>query len=167
MAVQGNGWIAVQNEKGEEAYTKAGDLRLDQNGFLTTGAGFSVVGNAGPIVIPPAQKIEIGVDGSISIIPIGQTADSMAVTDRIKLVNLNPDEIQKNADGLMQLKNGQPAPIAVDVALASGVLENSNVNPVSEIIELIQNARQYEANVKVMRTAQESDEASSRLLRNS
>ena len=67
----------------------------------------------------------------------------------------------------MQLKSGEPAALAADITLVSGVLENSNVNPISEIIELIQNARQYEANVKIMRTAQESDEASARLLRNS
>lgn len=164
---QHEGWIAVQDANGNEAYTKAGDFRLDENGFLTTGAGFSVIGNAGPVVIPPSQKMEIGVDGSISIIPVGQAADSMAITDRIKLVKLDPEDIEKNADGLMQRKDGINAPVAADITLASGVLENSNVNPVSELIELIQNARQFEANVKVMTTAQENDEASSKLLRSS
>ncbi|MCW9014724.1 MAG: flagellar basal body rod protein FlgF [Gammaproteobacteria bacterium] len=167
VAVQGDGWIAVQDNNGKEAYTKAGDLRLDQNGFLTTGTGYSVIGNSGPIVIPPAQKIEIGADGSISVIPVGQSADSMAITDRIKLVRLDADDIEKNADGLMQSKTGEPAQLAADVTLASGVIETSNVNPVAELIELIQNARQFEANVKLMKTAQENDEVSSRLLRNS
>ncbi|MCW8956965.1 MAG: flagellar basal body rod protein FlgF [Gammaproteobacteria bacterium] len=166
VAVQGNGWIAVQGSDGSEGYTRAGDFHLDSNGQLTTGAGHPVIGNSGPIVIPPAQKIEIGVDGSISIIPVGQTADSMAIVDRIKLVNQTGNQLQKGADGLMHSQDGQLLPLDAGVNLTSGVLEQSNVNAVAELIGLIQNARQYEANVKLMRTAQENDEASASLLRN-
>ncbi|MDH5483905.1 MAG: flagellar basal body rod protein FlgF [Gammaproteobacteria bacterium] len=169
VAVRGEGWIGVRATNGEEAYTRAGDLRLDAVGRLTTGAGHPVMGNAGPIVIPPAQKIEIGADGSISIIPVGQTADTMAITDRIKLVNPDASKMQKGLDGLMWFVDGQQLKANPDakVNLASGVLEHSNVNAVSELVELIQNSRQFETNVKLMRTAQENDEVSARLLRNS
>lgn len=169
IAVRGEGWIAVRATNGQEAYTRAGDLRLDAVGRLTTGAGHPVIGNAGPIVIPPAQKIEIGADGSISIIPVGQTADTMAITDRIKLVNPDADKLQKGLDGLMWFSDGQQLKANPDanVNLASGVLERSNVNAVAELVDLIQNSRQFETNVKLMRTAQENDEVSSRLLRNS
>ncbi len=167
VAIQGEGWIAVQGVDGSEAYTRAGDLRLDANGQLKTGAGHPVIGNSGPIVLPPAQKLEIGADGSISIIPIGQTAESMAIVDRIKLVMPEGSELQKGQDGLMRSRDGQPLPLDAGVGLSSGVLEHSNVNAVSELVELIQNARQFEANVKLMRTAQENDEVSARLLRNS
>lgn len=169
VAVRGEGWIAVRATNGEEAYSRAGDLRLDVVGRLTNGVGHPVIGNAGPIVIPPSQKIEIGADGSISIIPIGQTADTMAITDRIKLVNPAADKLQKGMDGLMWFTDGQQLKANADanVNLASGVLEHSNVNAVSELVELIQNSRQFETNVKLMRTAQENDEVSARLLRNS
>lgn len=167
VAVQGDGWIAVQGSDGNEAYTRAGDLHLDANGQLTTGAGFPVIGNSGPIVLPPAQKIEIGADGSISMIPIGQTSESLAIVDRIKLVNPSTDQMQKSSDGLMHTVDGQPAILDAGVTLASGVLEHSNVNAVAELVDLIQNARQYEANVKLMRTAEENDEISARLLRSS
>ena len=167
VAVKGKGWIAVQGSDGKEAYTRAGDLHLDANGLLTTGAGHSVIGNSGPIVIPSSAKIEIGDDGSISIIPVGQTADTLAVIDRIKVVNPDNSELQKNADGLMRLKSGGIAEADAGVHLASGVVEHSNVNAVAELVELIQNQRQFEANFKLMKTAQENDEVSARLLRTS
>ena len=167
IAIQGKGWIAVQASDGQEAYTRAGDLRLDANGQLITGAGHPVMGNGGPIVIPPADKIEIGTEGSISIVPVGQKVNSLAITDRVKLVN--PDEAQliKGVDGLMRLKTGGLAPLDATVKVVSGVIEHSNVNAVAELVELIQNARQFEVNVKLMHTAQQNDESSSKLLRSS
>jgi len=167
IAINGNGFIAVQNEQGVEAFTRAGDLRLDSVGRLTTGTGFSVVGNAGPIAIPPAEKIEIGQDGSISIRPVGQAADAMVIADRIKLVNPKLDELYKNADGLLQVRSGLIEPASPDVQLESGVIERSNVNAVGQMIELIANARQFETNIKLMQEAKSNDEASARLLRNS
>ncbi|MDH5765882.1 MAG: flagellar basal body rod protein FlgF [Gammaproteobacteria bacterium] len=168
VAVHGEGWIAVQATDGAEAYTRAGDLRISANGLLTNGVGHPVIGNAGPVVVPPAEKIEIGADGSISIIPVGQTADTMAILDRIKLVNPDSSLLVKGADGLLRFNDGQSNTAQPDasVNLVSGVIEHSNVNAVSELVDLIQNARQFEANIKIMRTAQESDEISSRLLRN-
>jgi len=167
VAVNGDGFITVLNEQGVEAFTRAGDLRLDSVGRLTTGAGYSVMGNAGPIAIPPAEKIEIGQDGSISIRPVGQSADAMVIADRIKLVKPNLDELYKNADGLLQVRSGLIEPPSPDVQLESGVIEQSNVNAVGQMIELITNARQFETNVKLMQEAKSNDEASARLLRNS
>lgn len=167
VAINGNGFIAVQNEQGVEAYTRAGDLRLDSAGRLTTGAGYSVMGNSGPIAIPPAEKIEIGQDGSISIRPVGQAADAMVIADKIKLVNPKLDELYKNADGLLQVRSGLIEPSSPEVHLESGVIEHSNVNAVGQMIELITNARQFETNIKLMQEAKSNDEASARLLRNS
>lgn len=167
VAVNGDGWLAVQGKDGSEAYTRAGDLRLDELGQLTTGTGHAVIGNGGPIIIPQSEKIEIGADGSISSVPVGQAANSLAVVDRIKLVNPPLDQLEKGPDGLFRLKDGGVANAAADVTLASGVLEHSNVNAVAEMVELISNARQFEANVKLMNTAKENDEVSARLLRSS
>lgn len=167
IAINGEGWIAVQGRDGKEAYTRAGDLRLQVNGQLVTGTGHPVMGNDGPIVIPQSQKIEIGHDGSISIIAIGQTVETLAIIDRIKLVNPEAEQIHKGEDGLFRMKSGEKAPATAGVTVAAGALEQSNVKPVAELIDLIQNARQFEANVKLMRMAQQNDEASARLLRNS
>ena len=167
IAINGEGWLAVQGRDGKEAYTRAGDLRLQVNGQLVTGTGHPVMGNDGPVVIPQSQKIEIGHDGSISIIAIGQTVETLAIIDRIKLVNPEAQEMHKSEDGLFRMKSGENAPATAGVTVAAGALEQSNVKPVAELIDLIQNARQFEANVKLMRMAQQNDEASTRLLRNS
>ena len=166
VAINGDGFIAVLNSEGKEAYTRAGDFRMDSEGRLTTGAGFSVIGNAGPIVIPPAEKIEIGQDGSISMVAVGQTADSLVVTDRIKMVNPDVKDLRKNSDGLFQLEGGTKAPVSVDVTLENGVLESSNVSAVGQMIALITNARQFKTNIKLMQEAKSTDEASARLLSN-
>ncbi len=167
VAVNGKGFIAVLNSKGEEAYTRAGDFRIDSVGRLTTGAGFSVLGTGGPIAIPPSEKIEIGFDGSISVVPIGQTVDQLVLADRIKLVDPDVRNIEKDADGLFQNRGGAVEPASPEIKLENGVIEHSNVNAVEQLVELITNARQFETNVKLMQEAKATDEASSRLLRNS
>lgn len=167
VAVNGDGFIAVQNKAGGEAYTRAGDFRVDNTGRLTTGGGFAVLGNGGPITIPPAEKLDIGSDGSISIVPVGQSAESLVIVDRIKLVNPDKQNLRKDADGLLQLSGGSLAPVAAEVKLENGVLERSNVNAVGQMIQLITNARQFEASINMMKEAKTLDEASASLLRNS
>lgn len=167
VALNGKGYITVQREDGGEGYTRAGDLRLDKNGMLTTGAGFSLIGNSGPISIPPAEKIEIGLDGSISILPVGQATQSLVIVDRIKLVNPDESKLIQNSEGLLQLPGDVIEFPDVGVTLESGVLELSNVNAVGQMIELISNARQFESSIKLMNEAKTMDEASARLLRNS
>ena len=164
VAVQGDGWLAVQASDGNEAYTRAGDFRLDTNGRLTTGGGFPVIGNSGPIVIPQAQKIEIGADGSISIIAIGQTSESLAIVDRIKLVNPELRELQKGNDGLLRLKDGEDAGSSADVRIISGALEQSNVNIAKTMVNMIELSRQYEMQVNVIRTSKENADAAAQLL---
>jgi len=163
VAVNGDGWIAVQGPDGNEAYTRAGNLRVDSLGLLRTGAGRPVMGNGAPIAIPPAEKIEIAGDGTISIRPLGQ--NTLAVVDRIKLVNPPPAQLQKGADGLVHLKGGDAAEADASVQLQVGALESSNVNTVEAMVNLIQLARQYETQVKMMANAEENDRASAQLMR--
>lgn len=167
MAVNGDGWLAVQAADGNEAYTRAGDLRIDATGTLTTGAGHPVIGNnGGPIVVPPAEAIEIGADGTISIRPVGQASNTLAEVDRIKLVNPNPDDLTKGEDGLIRLKPGRdPAPADAAVQLVSGALEGSNVNTVEAMVKMIELQRQYEMQVKMMKTAKENDAADDSIMK--
>ncbi len=165
VAVEGNGWIAVQAPDGGEAYTRAGDLHVNSFGILTTGAGHPVIGNGGPIAIPPNAKLDIGADGTISIRPLGQGVKALAIVDRIKLVKLPPDQVVKGDDGLVRLKGGGKAQADASVTLVSGALESSNVNAVESMIRLIELARQYETQVKMMKTAEDNDRAAAGLLR--
>jgi len=67
-------------------------------------------------------------------------------------------------DGLMRLKTGDLAPLDATVKVVSGVIEHSNVNAVAELVDLIKNATQFEVNVKLMQTAKQNYESSSKLL---
>lgn len=166
VAVNGQGWITVQAPDGSEAYTRAGDLRVSVNGQLETGAGHPIMGNGGPIAVPPFEKIEIGADGTISILPVGQAPNALAVVDRIKLVNPLQRDMEKGVDGLMRVKNsrGDVAPDAT-VSLAGGVLESSNVNAVEAMVKMIELSRHYETQIKMMRVAQDNDVAATQMMR--
>lgn len=169
VAVSGEGFIAVQkfNDEGVEgeAFTRSGNLSIDSAGLLRTGNGLPVLGNAGPITIPPFQKIEIAKDGTISIVLQGSPPTEVTQLDRIRLVNPEPQSLEKRTDGLMHLKDDEAVAItAVDVSLTHGFLEGSNVNPIEEITRVISLARQYEMSVKIMETAKQNSEASAQLL---
>ena len=165
VAVNGEGWIAVQGADGNEAYTRAGNLQVDSNGLLTTGAGHPVMGNAGPIALPPYKKLEIAADGTLSIQPLGQAPNSLAVVDRIKLVNPELKNLTKGYDGLIRTRQGDVAAPDAAVRLSSGRLESSNVNSVEAMVNMIELARQFELQVKMMATTEESDKLSAQLMR--
>ncbi|RMG35624.1 MAG: flagellar basal-body rod protein FlgF [Gammaproteobacteria bacterium] len=156
VAVKGGGWIAVQARDGGEAYTRRGDLQIDPNGVLTTGDGLPVMGNSGPIALPPFDAINIGADGTISIRPQGAPPSELAVIDRIKLVAPAFDQMIKGPDGLMRLKDGTEAPAAFEQRLVSGALESSNVNIVNEMVDMIELSRRFEMQIKLMKTAEET-----------
>jgi flagellar basal-body rod protein FlgF len=164
VAVKGGGWLAVQAADGSEAYTRRGDLYVDESGLLKTGNGLPVMGNGGPVALPPADKISIGQDGTISIVPAGQKADELAQIDRIKLVNPPAEQLQKGLDGLMRLREGE-AEADANQRLVSGSLETSNVNVVDEMVDMIELARRFELQVKMMRTAEENAKSAASLLR--
>ena len=165
VAVQGEGWITVQAPDGNEAFTRAGDLRVSALGLLTTGAGHPVMGNEGPIALPPYSELTMGADGTISIVPLGQSADTLAVVDRIKLVNPEPGQMFKGSDGLVRMQESFSADPDASVQLMSATLESSNVNAADVMVNMIQLARQFEMHVKLMQGAEQNAEAASRLLR--
>jgi len=165
VAINGEGWLAVQAKDGGEAYTRAGDLHITPEGQLVTGSGLPVLGNAGPIAIPPAQKVEIGTDGTISIIPQGANATALAVLDRIKLVKPDKFQLEKGADGLMRIKDGAPVEATNDVRLVTGSLEGSNVSTVEEMVHMIELAREFEYQIKMMKTVEDNGNASAELMR--
>jgi flagellar basal-body rod protein FlgF len=165
VAVKGGGWMAVQAPDGGEAYSRRGDLRVDENGLLMTGNNLPVMGNGGPIAIPPFEKIDIGVDGTVSVRPLGSTAEQLAVVDRIKLVAPQFGQMKKGDDGLFRLKGGAEAEADPAQRLVSGALESSNVNVVNEMVDMIELSRRFELQVKMMKTAEESASAAASIVR--
>jgi len=165
IAIEGDGFLAIQSPDGTEAYTRAGTLFIDSVGILRTGNGLPVIGNGGPIAIPAAEKIDIAIDGSISVIPLGEAVAAPAVVDRIKLVNPPLDAIKRMESGLIGTFDQQPLPADANVKVISGFIEGSNVNAVNEMTEVLSLARQYEMQVKIMQTTKENSETSASLLR--
>lgn len=167
VAVKGNGFFAVQSLDGTEAYTRRGDLKLDANGIVTNGEGLPLIGNAGPIALPPHEKIDIAADGTITILPVGATPEALAVIDRIKLVDPPVSDLVKGEDGLMRLTDGADAPAEAATELVSGAIESSNVNVADALVNMIELSRKFEMQVKMMKTAQELDASSAKLMQQS
>ena len=165
VAIQGEGWLVVQAPDGSDAYTRNGNLRVNANGLLETSAGQPVRGNGGPVSLPPYEKLFIGDDGQISIIPQGQTAETLVQVDRLRLVNPPATELVRSGDGLFNLRDGSTAAPDPAVRVASGQLESSNVNPAEALAEMIEMSRHYEMQVRAMNTADELDAANARLIR--
>lgn len=168
IAIEREGFIAVQALDGQEAYTRAGSLHVDALGVLRNGSGLPVMGNGGPIAVPVAEKIDVAIDGSITIVPLGAGANETAVVDRIRLVNPDTQQLQKGEDGLFRMRDPEAEVVEdASVRVISGFIEGSNVNAVEELVGVLSLSRQYEMQVKIMQTAQENSEASARLLQNS
>lgn len=165
IAINGNGFIAVQSRDGTEAYTRAGDLALDANGILRTGTGLAVLGNNGPIALPPIDKVAIGSDGTVSIVAQGDGPETLVAVDRIKLVDPDLASLEKSPDGLFRDLELPVLPASADVQVTSGALEGSNVNAVEAFTDILALSRQYEMQVKLMKTVEQNSESSASLLR--
>ncbi|MGV6852430.1 MAG: flagellar basal body rod protein FlgF [bacterium] len=165
VAVNGEGWIAVQSEDGSEGLTRRGDLKVSADGLLLNGEDLPVLGNSGPITLPPFEKLEIGIDGTISIRGVGQPVNTLAVIDRIKLVIPDNKDLEKDESGQVRMRNGQQTVADAKVQLASGVLEKSNVNSIEGMVRMMELQRHYELQVKMMDTAKTTSESTQQLMR--
>jgi flagellar basal-body rod protein FlgF len=165
VAVQGDGFIAVQGRDGREAYTRAGDLIVDANGQLMTKTGLPVLGDGGPVSVPPNNSLAIAPDGTISIVPQGQGPETTASIGRIKLVNPGNQNLDRGEDGLFRMKDGSDATADANTRIASGALEASNVNAAESMVNMIELARNFELQVKAIKAAEDNGAASAQLLR--
>ena len=164
VAIRDSGWIAVQLDNGEEAYTRNGSLQVGPNGILTTQNGHKVKGETGPITVPPDTRITIGADGTISSVLITRLPNTVAMVGLIKLVDPPQDKLVKGADGLFRLKEGGVAQADAKVRLASGTLEGSNVNLVHEMVSMIDLARQFDMQMKMLENAQRNAQQASEIM---
>lgn len=162
VAVEGKGWLTVQAPDGSEAYTRDGSLMLSPNGVLQTRSGLPVLGEGGPITIPPDSAIDIGKDGTISAWQPGQNI--VNVVDRFKLVNPPEAQLVRGGDGLFRTVDGQPQPLDEAVTVAGGYLEGSNVNVVEQMVTMISLARQFEMQTRMLQTAEQNDRAAAQVL---
>ncbi len=164
LAVNGSGFIAVRGTDGQEAYTRAGDLRVTPEGAVTTASGLAVLSESGPMVIPPSTQVTVGSDGTVSVIPQGSQPFAITQVDRIKLVNPKTSDLQKGDDGLLRLKAGGKAKTDDTVTVTSGMLESSNVNAAQSLISMIELQRLYEFQIKSINASDSDEQSAERLM---
>jgi flagellar basal-body rod protein FlgF len=164
VAVKGPGWIALAMPDGTEAYTRAGSLQISVNGILQNAAGNAVQGDGGQITIPPDNKITIGEDGTISVVPESGAQSTVNAVGRIKLVNPPEADLKRGDDGYFRLTAGGEAPVSETARIASGFIEGSNVNPAEQMVSMITLARQFEMQIKMLQTAEANDRSASQIL---
>ncbi|PPE71733.1 flagellar basal-body rod protein FlgF [Caldimonas thermodepolymerans] len=163
VAMQGNAWLAVQALDGTEAYTRNGAMTVGPDGMLMTHGGLLVLGDGGPIQVPENAGVSIAPDGTVSargqdgqIVPLG----------RLKLVT--PEQpLQRGTDGLFRTAQGEELPADPNARVVDGALEGSNVSAVETMVSMIAAARQFEAQMKMLQTAERNEQTAGRLLSNS
>ena len=164
IAVKGDGLITLRSGN-REVYTRNGQIDVNAEAELSVN-GLPLEGDNGPIVLPPFSSVAIGEDGVITIVPDdGDIAAPMDV-DRIKLVNIPADALRKNEAGYL-VTNATVNPRDEDVTVAAGHLESANVSAINEMVSSIALNRQFEAQIKMMKAAEDLATAGNRLIRGS
>ncbi|MFT3856275.1 MAG: flagellar basal-body rod protein FlgF [Aquabacterium sp.] len=160
VAAQGKTWMAVQGLDGTEAYTRFGSFTVNPEGVLTTQSGLQVMGDGGPITIPPNTEPSIAPDGTVS----AKGANGrIATVGRLKLVTPE-DKLVRGEDSLFRAADGAELPADPNARVQDGALEGSNVNPIETMVSMIAAARQFEAQMKMMQTAEADEKAAAQLL---
>ncbi len=168
VAMQDDAWMAVQADDGTETYTRRGDLQIDSDGVLLS-VGRPVLGDGGPIAIPQGAQVSIGADGTISAIPEGVGPEALVEVGRIKLVTPEEGDLTRGEDGLFRAppnEEGVPGALPADenATLVSGALEGSNVSAVDAMVSMIDVARRYDMQMKVLSTADENAQRANGIL---
>jgi flagellar basal-body rod protein FlgF len=157
--MKGNAWLAVQGLDGTEAYTRAGSLDVNSEGLLVLRNGLQVLGDGGPINIPPDTEVQIGNDGTVSAKANNQKPTTIG---RLKLVTPEAP-LTRGSDGLFRASDGD-LPADQTARVQDGALEGSNVSPVETMVGMIAAARQFEQQMKLLQIAQTQGQASAKLL---
>jgi len=164
IAVRDQGWIAVQSADGSEAYTRNGSLKVSENGLLQTTSGQTLVGDGGPIAIPPDTTVMVAGDGTVSTISTDFKPGPANVLGRIKLVNPDVKGLVRGDDGLFRQLSGTPADNDPAVRVVDGALEGSNVNPVDSMVNMISLARQFEMQMSLLKNAENNAAKATQIL---
>jgi len=164
LAITGDGWFSVMTPQGE-AYTRAGELAVNQDNLLVTQQGYPVLSaDNAPVEVPERGIITFSVDGQISALGAGDNPNDLQMLGQLKLVNPPAADMLRGDDGVFRPANGQPAPQDPQVRMVSGFLEKSNVNAAEAMVGMIANARRFELQMKVIQDASTNAERANSIL---
>jgi flagellar basal-body rod protein FlgF len=138
VAIEGDAFLQVQTPRGVR-YTRAGNFSMNSSGQLVTKSGDLVVGERGAITLPKQGNVVIGKDGAISV--------EGALIDKLKLVRFNnPTTVLSQDGGSLFTSNGSQPPLPnTTSSVIQGSLETANINPISEMVAMINNNREFES----------------------
>lgn len=162
IAIKGEGLIALRSGN-REVYTRNGQINVNADGELSVN-GLPLEGDNGPIVLPPFASLTISEDGVIAIMPEDADIAMPLDVDRIKLVNIPAEALSKNDAGFL-ITSATENPRDEEVTVAARHLESSNVSAISEMVSSIALGRQFEAQIKMMKAAEDLANAGNRLIR--
>jgi flagellar basal-body rod protein FlgF len=148
-AILGDGFFAVQTPQGER-YTRAGAFTLKPDGTLVTASGYPVLGDGGPIRVDTDKRVSLGPDGSLT--------SGTDVVGKIRLVDFPNKKVLERAGENLWRSTDTTAPRRVETNLEPGVLEQSNVNAIEGMTELIMISRAYEGFNNALQTYRDIDQ---------
>jgi flagellar basal-body rod protein FlgF len=166
VALDSNGFFAAKKTNGEDVLSRRGDLRVGVDRQLRNGEDVIMQGDAGPIIIPPYESIEISRDGSILVrAPGSEPTTAPIAVGRLKLVNTPFANVEKGVDGLLRTRDKSVPPVDANVTVNPKSLEASNISPIENMVEMLNSSRSFEINVKLLATAKELDSETAKLMR--
>lgn len=165
IALNGDAMLAVQASDGAETYTRRGDLSVSVTGVLENGEGLPVLGEGGPITVPPSAAVSIAPDGAVMIADPATPDLPPQQIDRLRLVSITGTRVEKDLEGLFRVAGGGALPVDENARVTTGALEQSNVNASQVLVDMIEAQRLFDLRTKLVSTAQELDQGSSRLMR--
>ena len=165
IAIRGDGFFIVQG-LGEPSLSRRGDLRVNNDGFLENGTSQKMLGrDLAPIAVPPYRSLRFSEDGRVQIEPLGSDPGTIQEVGQLALTLANGTELRKFADGEIRDENGGVPAVDDAVRVVAKHIELSNVNITEELINSIEDQRQYEINIKMISSASDIDEAGASLMR--
>ncbi len=164
IAVEGEALIALQGADGEEVYSRRGDLRVTATGVLENGDGLPVMGEGGPLTLPPGGRPTISGDGVIFVQDPAAPDQPAQEVGRIKLVSPQGSAVVKGLDNLLRVPDGGALPVDPIASVQVGTLEGSNVDTATALVQMIEAQRAFEQRAKVISKAEELDRAGVQLM---
>ena len=170
VALAGTGVLTVQAPNGDLAFTRRGDLKVNIQGQLENGSGHLVLGEGGPITIPPGLMVNINPDGTIYArdpAQVGPVAD--VLIDRLRLRDVTGVSLGRRADGLFKVSE---KPDGTDIAMTDQLpkvipqaLEGSNVSAIEAMTRLIDHSRSFETQIRIIKEMKGLDESGASMMK--
>lgn len=146
LALAGAGYFVINTPEGER-YTRAGNFTVNANGYLVTQEGYGVMGSGGPIFVGNDQ---------FAVNQLGEITKDGEIIDQLRLVTFNDETLLRKAGDNLFLNYGGAQSVDLACTVHQGILESSNVNVGEVMVDMITVYRLYEANQKMLQTADET-----------